>query len=291
MKGKWIYLILVVASLSLLACDSKEKKAANSMLETASKYFQQEAYNEALMLLDSLNKVYPNEVEARQQALALSREIRLAISREDSLEIVPQMQELIQYTDSLYGEFTLVEVPNMPDENIIRYKGYDPSSTNASGTFLDCYVTNDGTLEIIAATSGTSFQGVNHIQVFESKSNTFVTSDTLEYDGGLNYRFQDLGRFYERLTFSGERAMKMGSFIANAPESATLKVYFRSKDGKKGRVLQLDNRSREAITMSYQYVKALMDIAELQRRLDTHDRRLQIENARKAKEAISKSSF
>lgn len=205
MNKRSIYILSIGTLLLLSACESKERKGASAMLDTASQYYQQEAYEEALQLLDSLNKVYPKEVEAREQALALSREVRLARSRRDSLAIIPRMQALIQYTDSLYREFSLVEAPGMPDENIIRYKGYDPSSANPQDSFLDCYIASDGTLELIAATSGADTQGVTHIQVSESVGNTFVSSDTLAYDGGLNYRFQDLGRHYERLTFTGER--------------------------------------------------------------------------------------
>lgn len=287
MNTRSIYAISAGAMLLLSACESDESKGANSMLDTANQYYQQEVYDEALQLLDSLNKVYPKEVEARQQALALSREVRIARSRRDSLEIVPRMEALVQYTDSLYREFRLVEAPNMPDENIIRYKGFDPSLANPRGSFLDCYIANDGTLELIAATSGASTQGIAFVQVQESTGHTFVSSDTLAYDGGLNYRFQDLGRHYERLTFTGDKAIKIASFVANAPERATLKVTFGLENGKKGSAFDLDKKAREAITKSYQYAKGLLDIAELQRGLDTHSRRIVLENERKAKEAIN----
>lgn len=288
MNKRSIYILSIGTLLLLSACESKERKGASAMLDTASQYYQQEAYEEALQLLDSLNKVYPKEVEAREQALALSREVRLARSRRDSLAIIPRMQALIQYTDSLYREFSLVEAPGMPDENIIRYKGYDPSSANPQDSFLDCYIASDGTLELIAATSGADTQGVTHIQVSESVGNTFVSSDTLAYDGGLNYRFQDLGRHYERLTFTGEKAIKVASFITNAPERATIKITFGRENGKKGRVFNLDKRAKEAITKSYLYAQGLLDIAELQRGIDTHSRRLLLETERQTKEAISK---
>lgn len=283
-----LYILSAGVMLLLSACESEETKGANTMLDTANQYYQEEAYDEALQLLDSLNKVYPKEVEAREQALALSREIRLARSRRDSLEIVPRMEALIQYTDSLYHEFTVVEAPSMPDETIIRYKGYNPASANPKGSFLDCYVDYDGTLELIAATSGTSTQGIAYIQVSENVGNTFVSSDTLVYDGGLNYRFQDLGHHYERLTFTGEKAIRVASFISNAPEHATLRVTFGLENGKKGRAFNLDKRTREAISKSYYYAKGLQDVSELQRELETHNRRIALDNERKAKDAINK---
>lgn len=286
MMKKYIYVVSVGVLSLFSSCVSQEEKAANAMLDAASQYYQQEAYDEALQLLDSLNKVYPKEVRAREQALELSREVRLARSHRDSLEIIPRMEALIHYTDSLYRDFTLVKAPGMPDENIIRYKGYDPSAVNARGLFLDTYIANDGTLQLIAATSGTSPIGVTHILVTESTGNTFISSDTLAYDGGLNYRYEDLGRHYERLTFAADKALRVAGFIANAPERATLKVAFGLQNGKKSRSFALDNKAREAITKSYCYAQGLLDIAELQRGLDRHNRRLQLENDRKAKEAI-----
>lgn len=255
------------------------------MLDTANQYFKQEKYDEALQVLDSLNKTYPKEVEAREQALSLRRTIRLVRSSQDSLQFSHQLEILVQFTDSLYREFVLVEVPGMPDENIIRYKGYNPSASNEKGTFLDCYIANDGTLELIAATSGRRIEGIAFIAVNESVGNTFVTSDTLAYDGGVNYRFENLGHHYERLTYTGDRAIKVAGFIANAPEDSTIKVTFGLENGKLGKSFILNPTAREAISKSYKYAKGLIDIAELQRSLDTHTRRLLLENERRAKEA------
>lgn len=285
MKRRGLSFVIIVVLLLSFSCNSEEKKGASSMLDTANQYFKQEKYDEALQVLDSLNKTYPKEVEAREQALSLRRTIRLVRSSQDSLQFSHQLEILVQFTDSLYREFVLVEVPGMPDENIIRYKGYNPSASNEKGTFLDCYIANDGTLELIAATSGRRIEGIAFIAVNESVGNTFVTSDTLAYDGGVNYRFENLGHHYERLTYTGDRAIKVAGFIANAPEDSTIKVTFGLENGKLGKSFILNPTAREAISKSYKYAKGLIDIAELQRSLDTHTRRLLLENERRAKEA------
>lgn len=279
-------LALLVALLA--ACESKEQKGATAMIERADSLFQQKEYEQALAWLDSLAVVYPDEVECRKEALRMSREIRMERSRQDSVIYAVRMEQLVHYTDSLYPLFEVISVPDMPDETVLRYRGYHPSKVDPKVSFLDVYVANNGTLELIASTSATYQLGVTYIQISESLGGSFVVSDTLQYDGGLNYRFEDLGRHYERLTFAGERAMPLAAFVAHAPEESRLMVEL-CREGK-GRVASfgLSKQAQEAIAMSYRYAKALQEMMEIDAELRRHDRRLFNETQRQLKEGVEK---
>lgn len=286
MNRKYISLITLVVILVFGACNNHEEKEAMSLFASSSELFEEGSYDDALLMLDSLNKSFPKEIEARKEALNLMRKIKLAKSQQDSLSFVSEMQTLVQFSDSLYKDFVLVEAPKMPDENVIRYKGYNPSLNAPQANFLDCYIASDGTLELVAGTSSNHLQGVTYIIVKNSKEDSYIASDTLAYDGGMNYRYTDYGQHYERLIFTDAKALRIASFIASSENNNKLEVSFGLDNGRMGKPFELAPKAKQAITESYRYAKALADLKELQKGLDNHEKRLLLESKRKRKEAL-----
>lgn len=278
--------LLVLLGLGLFGCNSKERKAADALLRTADSLFLSENYDDAILLLDSINKTFPKEIDARRSALEKLKEVKMARSRKDSLEVSVRLDELIVYSDSLYNHFDLIEAPGMPDENIIRYRGYNPSLQNAQASFLDCYVDYDGTLVLVASTSATKTLGVRSIKVSNMTNDTYLYSDTIPYDGGNNYRFEDLGRVYERLTFRGEKAYRIASFIANTSEGVGVRITFEREDGGQGPSFVLSKAAVEAVTYSYRYAVSLDEMKDINRRLETHNKRLQLRGVEEMKSKV-----
>lgn len=266
--------IAIMACLMLVSCENKQKKAATQLRAEAEELVQNEQYDEALLLLDSLQKTYPDFVDLRRSAFELSKDIRLMQGRRDSIAILPKLERAEFMSDSLYQYFVLIEAPDMPDENVLRFNGYDPS-TNASSPFLDCYLTHDGQLKLVAGVSATYPIKSSYIRVCDSKRETYVSSDTIPYDGGLNYRYEYLSRYYERLTFSPEAAERLSSFIAMAPQHEQLRVIFYKEDGSEGPSFSLNNIARDAIRGSYQYYHILQQMLDMDSQLRRHEIRLQ----------------
>lgn len=76
-------LAVLMAILLLTAChDSKQQEAAR-MLERASQLFNEQQYDRALIVIDSLRKVHPEAIDARKQALTLQQNIELKRSQEE----------------------------------------------------------------------------------------------------------------------------------------------------------------------------------------------------------------
>ena len=53
------------------------------MLEKANQLFNEQSYDRALIVIDSLRKVYPGAIEIRKQALRLQQDIELKRSQEE----------------------------------------------------------------------------------------------------------------------------------------------------------------------------------------------------------------
>ena len=290
MRHLLIYTWIAITALVMSSCTSKEHKGANEMLSHATTLLEENQWEEALTLLDSLHHAFPKEVELRRKAFELSKKIKDQMSLKDSAEIAPKLQLLEEEANKLYQDFTLIEAPyEMSDENILRYQGYDPSKNPAS-PFLDCYITYDGTLQMVAGLSASQEVGSVGICVSGSKAETYVMSDTIVYDGGRNYRYKYLSRYYERLTLSPEAAMRIGAFVQNLPHTEQICISFLLSNKNLGHSFQLNSTARRAIEASYQYARLLREMDEMDKRLYRHEQRKTLREMEMLKKTVADKS-
>lgn len=160
----------------------------------------------------------------------------------------------------------------MPDENIIRYKGYNPSQ-HPEQPFLDIYIDSKGQLDLVAGISATYPIKSHSIKVVNPQEGTYLFSDTLTYDGGTNYRYNHLGRYYERLTFTNESGAKVAAFIYGATEGTPFKIEFGTEGRGKAPSFTLTKEATTAIAHTYTYYQLLEFIKEGQLQLDRHQQR------------------
>jgi hypothetical protein len=85
-----------MAVIALTSCQDNNQQAAVQMLEKADELFREQQYDRALIVIDSLRKVYPTAVETRKQALRLQQDIELKRSQEE-LAIVDSMLEAVKH--------------------------------------------------------------------------------------------------------------------------------------------------------------------------------------------------
>lgn len=248
--------LALIILLLLTGCVSKEERAAKHLLAEAQIAYQDSDYSHSAQLLDSLHRTYSGAVETRKVALHLQQLVRTATARRDSIRMTSLAEEGVARLDSLQRLFKLIEYPRMPDENILRYKGYDPSAANPEANFLDAYIKADGKIQLIAGTSAPKAQGVTYIRLMEEAGGTYVLSDTIPYDKALNYRFRTGGVTHERLTLSLEASERLGAFVHATPASSAIRASF----GPQGKSFTLDARAREAISATYLYFRTYVGI-------------------------------
>lgn len=89
MTAKRLFTLLVFFGTLLLyttltACkDGRRQHEADIMLQRAQTLFEARQYDRALIVIDSLRKVYPNAIDARKQALKLHQDIELTRAQEE----------------------------------------------------------------------------------------------------------------------------------------------------------------------------------------------------------------
>ena len=89
-------IIIIGITLLLAACQDSKQQEAAQMLQRASQLVTEQKYDRALIVIDSLRKVYPSAIETRKQALRLQQNIGLKQSQEE-LAIVDSMLQAVKH--------------------------------------------------------------------------------------------------------------------------------------------------------------------------------------------------
>lgn len=75
--------IAIMATMIITSCKPKAQQEAELFLERANIEFKNNQYSKALLIIDSLRKVYPTAIEVRKQALKLQQSISLKQAQEE----------------------------------------------------------------------------------------------------------------------------------------------------------------------------------------------------------------
>ena len=74
----------VIAALLLVSCgENGAQKQAEQMLSKAGTCYEEGKYDEALTVIDSLRKVFPNAIDTRKKALKLYQDIELKKAQQE----------------------------------------------------------------------------------------------------------------------------------------------------------------------------------------------------------------
>jgi hypothetical protein len=74
------------------ACQDAKQQEATRMLDRAGQLFDEQRYDRALIVIDSLRKTYPGALETRKQALRLQQNIELKRSQEELSRVDSMLQ-------------------------------------------------------------------------------------------------------------------------------------------------------------------------------------------------------
>ena len=110
--------MLMGVALLLTACRDSQKAAAEEMLRRADALFEQQQYDRALIVIDSLRKTYPTAVDIRRQALSLQQSIELKRSQEELAVVDSALQAVKQDYErrKLEVELAKAELRATPEE-------------------------------------------------------------------------------------------------------------------------------------------------------------------------------
>ncbi len=254
MKRLAIYLPL--AALLLAACNGDGKKA-QQRFEQAQQMYQRNEFFAAKNEIDSIRALYPREVKVIKESLRLMRLIEVKESERtiaycDSLIPVKELE-----AEELVKGFILEKDPEYQEVGNYVWK-QQTIERNVERCYVRAGVDEKGEMYLASVYFGS--RPIEHTGIKVSlKDGLFAETPAIPYDGGVNYRFKDLGNTTEVVTYKGDNAQDVVNFIYTN-EKERIRVDYT---GGKPYTIYLNDNDKKAIVATYDLATVLGDIENM----------------------------
>jgi len=132
---------------------------------------------------------------------------------------------------------------------------------NVERSYIRCGVDEEGEMYIASVYFGSA--PINHTGLaFSANDGIHAETPSIPYDGGVNYRFKDLGNTTEVVTYKGNNCKEIVSFVMIVSDKARIKATYT---GGRPFSLYLTDADKKAIQSTYELALILSDIDSLQR--------------------------
>lgn len=255
--------------LLLLGACNRSEKEARIRLEKAQASYERNDLFAAKQQIDSIRELYPREYKVIREGLQLMRRI----------EVKEQMRN-IAYCDSVLP-VRLEEAEKMKKNFILeKDTAYNPVGNyifkgqtierNLGRSYIRCGVTEAGEMYIASVYYGNKPLGHTHIKVSTDDS-LFAETVPVAYDGGNNYRFEDMGMTTEVVTYAGDKGKDAVKLIyANA--DGRIRVEYL---GGKPYILYMADTDKKALRATYDFASVLNDIEHMTKSIEKGKKKLE----------------
>jgi hypothetical protein len=254
-----LFLGFVVA---MTGCNRYEKEA-RGRLENARNMYRQDELFAAKNEIDTIRTRYPKEIKVLKEALELMRQVELK-------EVVRN----IAYCDSMIP-VRQAELPELTKgfvfekDSLYEEKGnyvwkQQTIERNVERSYVRCGVNETGEMYLASVYFGN--RPVKHTGIRISNADgVFTTTASIPYDGGVNYRFEDLGNTTEVVTYKGDQCVDAVKFIYDN-NNQRLKVEYTG--GSKAFTMYMAEGDKKAIVSTFNLATALSDVETLRTERD-----------------------
>lgn len=271
--------VLFLSLLFLSGCG--KRKEAEKRLEEAKYLYENKQFSTAKSIIDSIDIQYPREIAVRKEALTLMRlvergECEQNIAFCDSLlpirleEVEALKKGFVFEKDTAYNDIGNYIWQTMTVER------------NVERSYIRCGVNEEGELYMASVYFGG--QPIEHTGVkFSTKDGTVAETPSIPFDGGLNYRFKDLGNTTEVVTYKGEHCKAIASLVYLTDGKERIKVEYM---GGKPYVLYLSDNDKKAIKATYELAMVLGEIHAMQKEKARSEKKIMLIDAKLNKSEI-----
>jgi hypothetical protein len=235
------------------------KEAAFDRISKAQTFYERNEIAAAKNELDTIRLLYSEDPEIMKSTLKLTWMVELKqadrnIAYCDS--ILPILQNEV---DRLKKNFILDKDEKYQDigNYILRSQSIEK---NVERNYIRCGVSEKGEIYLASVFFGAAH--INHTGLTLSLSSGISASTaTIPYDGGLNYRFKDMGNAYEIVNYKGDNAIDAIKLIYANPKERIKATY----TGGKQFSLYIDNSFKQDVVQTYQFAAVLSDFEQISR--------------------------
>lgn len=258
---------IAFAAITLAACNQTEKEA-QARLNNARSMYERNEFFAAKSEIDSLRALYPKEYKVLKEGLALMRQVELK-----------EAERTIAFCDSL--------LPIKIEEAEALKKGFNfekDSVYEEIGNYIWKQQTIERNVQRCYIRSGVNEKGeiylasvfyggapINHTGIkVSTPDGQFAETATIAYDGGVNYRFKDLGKTTEVVTYKGEKGLDAAKFIATNVKERIKAEY----TGGKPYTIYIADGDKKAIAATFDLATVLSDLENLIKEKDKSTNRI-----------------
>jgi len=235
-------------------------KEARAHLEQAKQLYETQQYAAAKSAIDTIRVLYPREIEVLKETLTLMRLVERGESERNIAFCDSLMPLRLEEAEKLKAGFLLEK--DSVYQNIGNYVWKQRIiEQNVERSYVRCGVDEKGEIYLASVYFGS--RPINHTGLKLSTSDgMFAETIAIPYDGGMNYRFKDLGNTTEVVTYKGEKCLDAVNFIYNAADKVTVKAEYT---GGNKYSLNLTENDKKAIKATYDLAVVLSDIETMHR--------------------------
>lgn len=279
---KRILMSVTLVAFLLVGCNGDEK-AAQARLDKARAMYENDELFGAKNEIDSIRTLYPKEVKVLRQGLTLTRLIEKR-----------EAERNIAYCDSLLP-IKLEEVEDLKKgfvfekdtvyEEIGNYIWKQQTiERNLQRCYVRCGVSEKGEMYLASVYYGgrsIEHTGIKLSVKDKEKGEQFATTASIPYDGGLNYRFKDMGSTTEVVTYKGDHCVDAVKFIyENA--SDRIKVEYT---GGNPYIIYMADADKKAIVTTFDLATVLSDISTMTTLKEKSEKKIAYLNSKLKEEA------
>lgn len=258
---------IALAAVTLAACNQTEKEA-QARLNNARSMYERNEFFAAKSEIDNLRALYPKEYKVLKEGLALMRQVELK-----------EVERTIAFCDSL--------LPIKIEEAEALKKGFNfekDSVYEEIGNYIWKQQTIERNVQRCYIRSGVNEKGeiylasvfyggapINHTGIkVSTPDGQFAETAAIAYDGGVNYRFKDLGKTTEVVTYKGEKGLDAAKFISTNVKERIKAEY----TGGKPYTIYIADGDKKAIAATFDLATVLSDLENLIKEKDKSTNRI-----------------
>ncbi len=242
--------ILILASVLLLSvsCSDNGKKAAEALYNEAQTAYDAGQYNDAKILLDSIDHNYRKCIDVRKLAQVLMYKINLEIEKNNSIETAKLMEETSTKINEITQKYFTFEKSEYDELGRYIYNGTEVEK-NVQRSYIHAAVDEYGVTQLISTYSGG--KDINHtaLRIIASNGESILT-ETIPYNDGSNYKYVIDGTHYESVTYKGEKDNGALAFVASHADDKGLKAVLIGEN--KEFPVTISAKEREALAISFE---------------------------------------
>lgn len=251
MRRSAVYTLLVALIVS--SCNTNEKEA-RARLERARTLFVNNDWFAAKNEIDSIRVYYPKEFKVLKEGLELMRQIEMKESERTIAYCDSMIPVKMEEFDVLKKDFLLDKDTVYQDIGNYVWK-QQTIERNVQRCYIRCGVDEKGEIYIASVYFGSA--PINHTGIKLSiPGGEFAETPSIPFDGGNNYRFEDLGNTTEVVTYKAEKGMDAIKFI-DTYANERIRVEYT---GGKPYVIYMADADKKAIVATYDLSVVLSDI-------------------------------